>query len=197
MANTGITPRPNTKTFRGQSDLILFDAPTAGYTNTTTLADVTTTGISFGQIINSSTNFDGQEASIEILYDEQNEVIGGKPQRGNFSVTFKVADLSPDMLEAVLKATKLTISSESTSFKNISNAMGFNKLPVQTRPFAMVNDEGTMAILVPKATVVASLSWENGWGCITVKVSEQLIETAELHSVMMLDAQPIAASAGA
>ena len=52
----GIKSRKVTEIFNGQSDIVLFDAPSDGYKAGTSFADVTAAGMSLGQVVEDSTS---------------------------------------------------------------------------------------------------------------------------------------------
>ena len=52
----GISYTKVTDVLNGQSDIVLFAAPTDGYTATTSFANVTVEGMSLGQVVEGSTS---------------------------------------------------------------------------------------------------------------------------------------------
>ena len=67
----GIKNTKVTEVFNGQSDIVLFDAPSDGYTGSTTFAQVTASGMSLGQVVGDSTTWNGEDPSVETIKDEQ------------------------------------------------------------------------------------------------------------------------------
>ena len=99
----------------GQGDIIVFSAPSGGYTSSTTLADVLTNGASLGQVVQDSTSWDGEQVSFSQLLDEQGDVITSKATNGTHQVSFDLADLEPDFLAAFLGAESVTVASSGAS----------------------------------------------------------------------------------
>ena len=66
-----ITKADVTKIFNGQSDIVVFDAPTSGYSSTTTLANIVSSGVSLGQVVGDSTSWEGEDATFDNTVDEQ------------------------------------------------------------------------------------------------------------------------------
>ena len=106
MAGTGIKSRKITEIFNGQSDIVLFDEPSGGYTADTTFANVTASGMSLGQVVEDSTSWEGEDPSIDSIKDEQGDIIVS-------SVTAGIGTLS-----GVLKFVELPITTRPIAIFN-------------------------------------------------------------------------------
>lgn len=197
MANTGITPRLITDVFNGQSDVVLFNAPTGGYTASTTFAQVTAAGMSLGQIVENSTSWDGDEASIDTVKDEQGDIIVSNVTGGTYAFSFAVADLSKEMVTTIMQAAEVATPGTSTSIGEVTELMKFVELPVITRPIGIFNDEANKFIFVPKAKIVGSISLDGKLWRLNVKVTAEYINTETLGTFMLGKGKPLAAGAGA
>lgn len=174
----------------GQGDIIVFSAPSGGYTSSTTLAEVLTNGASLGQVVQDSTSWDGEQVSFSQLLDEQGDVITSKATNGTHQVSFDLADLEPDFLAAFLGAESVTVGSSGASavFKDgtvTCYGLG-HKLPVKVRPLMITNDEGNRAIFFPKAKMAGSLAWSDGLWKLHIVATAEFINSAALKTCMML-----------
>lgn len=186
----GIKTRKVTDVFNGQSDIVLFDAPADGYSDSTSLGDVTATGMSLGQIVEESTSWDGDEPSIDSIKDEQGEAIIAQVTGGTYAFSCDVADLSAEMAEAIMKAAKVTTPGTSTGIGNLSNVVKFVELPVSTRPIAIFNDEANKWILFPKAKIAGNLTLDSKLWRIHLIATAEYIDTATLGTFMMGNGTP-------
>lgn len=191
----GISYTKVTDVLNGQSDIVLFAAPTDGYTATTSFANVTVEGMSLGQVVEGSTSWDGDEPSIEVIKDEQGEAIVTKVTQGSYAFSCEIADLSPEKAIAIMKAAKVETPGTSTSIGELKNVLKFVELPVSTAPIAIFNDEANKWIMLPKAKIVGSLSLDNGLWRMKVSATAEYIDTETLGTFMMGGGTPIAAGA--
>lgn len=188
----GIKPRKVTEVLNGQSDIVLFDPPTDGYSESTSFSDVTASGMSLGQVVEDSTSWDGDEPTIDTIKDEQGDTIVATVTAGTYAFSCEVADLSEDMAIAIMKAAKVTETLTSTSISNISGAVKFVELPVSTAPIAIFNDEANKWILFPKAKIVGNLTLDSKLWRINLTATAEYIDTATLGTVMIGKGTPIA-----
>lgn len=191
----GIKPRKVTEVFNGQSDIVLFDAPTGGYTESTSFANVTASGMSLGQVVEDSTSWEGDDPSIDVIKDEQGDPIVSTVTAGTYAFSCDVADLSDDMAVAVMKATKVTTALTSTSIGDISDAVKFVELPVTTAPIAIFNDEANKWILFPKAKIVGNLTLDSKLWRLHITATAEYIDTDTLGTFMMGKGKPVAEGA--
>lgn len=191
----GIKSRNVTETFNGQSDIALFDAPEGGYTEKTSFADVTASGMSLGQVVEDSTSWEGEDPSNDPIKDEQGDIIVTTVTAGTYAFSCDVADLSTEMAEALMKATKVDASKlTSASIGNVTNAVKFIELPVVTRPIAIFNDEANKWILFPKAKIVGNLTLDSKLWRLHITATAEYINTETLGTFMMGSGNPIAAA---
>ena len=194
MAGTGIKSRKITEIFNGQSDIVLFDEPSGGYTAETTFANVTASGMSLGQVVEDSTSWEGEDPSIESIKDEQGDIIVSSVTAGTYGFSCDVADISEDMAIALMKAAKVQTPGTSTGIGTLSGILKFVELPITTRPIAIFNDEANKWILLPKAKIVGNLALDNKLWRIHIVATAEYVNTATLGTFMMGKGTPIAAS---
>lgn len=190
----GIKPRKVTEVFNGQSDIVLFDAPTDGYDADTSFADVTASGMSLGQVVEDSTQWEGDEPTIDVIKDEQGDPIVSTVTAGTYAFSCDIADLSEEMAEAIMKAAKVATPGTSTSIGTPTNVLKFVELPVTTAPIAIFNDEANKWILFPKAKIVGNLSLDSKLWRLHITATAEYIDTDTLGTFMMGKGKPIAAT---
>lgn len=187
-----IKSRKITEIFNGQSDIVLFDEPTNGYTDTTSFADVTASGMSLGQVVEDSTSWEGDEPSIDSIKDEQGDIIVSTVTAGTYAFSCDVADVSEEMATEIMKAAKVATPGTSTSIGTPTDVLKFVELPVSTRPIAIFNDEANKWILFPKAKIVGNLSLDSMLWRIHIVATAEFIDTATCGTFMMGKGTPIA-----
>ena len=186
-----ITKAEVTQVFNGQSDIIVFAAPTAGYSKTSTFADVTDGGVSLGQVVQDSTEWTGEEATVENILDEQGDVIVAQPTKGTFGFSCEIANVSQDNLVKFLKAVKVTAAITSEAFASVKNLTKVgDEMPVVTCPIAITNDEANKFILFPKAKVIAGFNLDSKLWRIKIQVTAESIDTPNLGTFMMGEGVP-------
>lgn len=190
----GITPKRVTEVFNGQSDIVLFDAPTAGYTATTSLADVTATGASLGQIVEDSTSWEGDDPAIDTIKDEQGDPIVSNVTAGTYSFSCDIADLSQEMAVKIMKAVAVSSPGTSTGIGSLTSVTKFVDLPVSTAPIGIFNDEANKWILFPKAKIVGNLTLDSKLWRLHIQATAEYIDTETLGTFMMGNGTPIAAT---
>lgn len=169
-----------TEVFNGQSDIALFDEPAGGYTETTSLGDVLSSGMSLGQVVEDSTSWDGDEPSIDMIKDEQGESIVATVTAGTYAFSCDVADLSKEMVVELLKGTAVATPGTIASIESATDVVKLVELPVQTRPIAIFNDEANKWILFPKAKIVGNLSLDSKLWRIHITATAEYIDTPTL-----------------
>ena len=194
MAGTGIKSRKITEIFNGQSDIVLFDEPSGGYTAETTFANVTASGMSLGQVVEDSTSWEGEDPSIDSIKDEQGDIIVSSVTAGTYGFSCDVADISEDMAIALMKAAKVQTPGTSTGIGTLSGVLKFVELPITTRPIAIFNDEANKWILLPKAKIVGNLTLDNQLWRLHIVATAEYVNTATLATFMMCKGTLIAAS---
>lgn len=191
----GIKSRKITEIFNGQSDIVLFDEPSGGYTAQTSFADVTASGMSLGQVVEDSTSWEGEDPSIDSIKDEQGDIIVSTVTAGTYGFSCDIADVSEEMATAVMKAAKVQTPGTSTGIGSLSNVLKFVELPITTRPIAIFNDEANKWILLPKAKIVGNLTLDNKLWRIHINATAEYINTNTCGTFMMGKGTPIADSA--
>lgn len=191
----GIKPRKVTEVFNGQSDIVLFDTPTGGYTESTSFADVTASGMSLGQVVEDSTSWDGDEPTIDVIKDEQGDPIVSTVTAGTYAFSCDIADLSEEMAEAIMKAVKVATPGTSASIDSPTNVMKFVELPVTTAPIAIFNDEANKWILFPKAKIVGNLALDSKLWRLHITATAEYIDTETCGTFMMGKGKPKADTA--
>ncbi len=186
----GIKTRKITEIFNGQSDIVLFDEPTGGYDAETSFADVTATGMSLGQVVEDSTSWEGEEPSIDSIKDEQGEVIVSAVTAGTYAFSCDIADISEEMAQEIMKATKVTSPGTSTSIEAPTNVLKFVDLPVSTRPIAIFNDEANKWILFPKAKIVGNLALDSKLWRLHIVATAEFMDTDTCGTFMMGKGKP-------
>lgn len=187
-----ITKADVTQTFNGQSDIVIFDEPTSGYTKTTTFADIVASGISLGQIVGDSTSWEGEDASVDTIVDEQGDVIVAQPTAGTYALSCDIANVSPENLVLFMKGAKVTVAGTPVSITNVTDLVKVGtELPVITRPIAIVNDEANRYILFPKAKIVSSFGLDSKLWRIHINATAEFIDTKELGTVMLGKGKPV------
>lgn len=174
----------------GQGDIIIFDAPTGGYSDSTTLANVLTNGKSLGQVVQDSTSWDGDDVSFDQILDEQGDIITSRANAGTHEVSFDLADLEPSFAAAFLGAETITVGQDGATAvfgDGTVTAYGFgHKIPVSVRPLMITNDESNRAIFFPKAKMAGSLGWSDNLWRLHVVATAEYMDSANLKSVMVL-----------
>lgn len=190
----GIKSRKITEIFNGQSDIVLFDEPSGGYTASTSFADVTASGMSLGQVVEDSTSWEGEDPSIDSIKDEQGDIIVSTVTAGTYGFSCDIADVSEEMAMAVMKAAKVQTPGTSTGIGSLSNVLKFVELPITTRPIAIFNDEANKWILLPKAKIVGNLTLDSKLWRIHINATAEYINTDTCGTFMMGKGTPIAES---
>ena len=190
----GIKSRKITEIFNGQSDIVLFDEPSGGYTAQTSFADVTASGMSLGQVVEDSTSWEGEDPSIDSIKDEQGDIIVSTVTAGTYGFSCDIADVSEEMATAVMKAAKVQTPGTSTGIGSLSNVLKFVELPITTRPIAIFNDEANKWILLPKAKIVGNLTLDSKLWRIHINATAEYINTDTCGTFMMGKRTPIAES---
>lgn len=172
--------------FAGQGDLIMFDA-VADY-GTATLATLNNP-VSLGQIVQDSTTWEGEDPEISEILDEQGNVITARTASGTLGFSFDIASTSQAMIRTFLGGETVTLP-ESTDAWGTGTAMKFGtEIPTIVRPLAIINDLKTRTWLYPKAKITSSLSFEDGLYRIHCSVIAEGLDTDDLGTVMVIDAQ--------
>lgn len=178
IKNAGITD-----IFNGQSDIVLF-GEVSDYEKATiaNLTDAT----SLGQIVQDSTEWTGDEPSVDNILDEQGDIITAAVTAGTVGFSFEMADLSPETIKLFFKGTEISADS-GDAWESITKAIGFgDKMPVMTRPIMVVNDEANKSLLIPKAKITSNLTLSDGLWRVAVSVTGETVDTANLKTCVLI-----------
>lgn len=173
-----------TTTFEGQGDLGMFDK--IDDYNTAKFATLANPK-SFGQVVQDSSEFTGEEGETTQILDEQGNIITATVAAGTMSFAFELASTSLGYLKEFLKGVDIaSLSNEAigTSLKGV----GFGvDIPVQTRPIYWMNSEGTRMWLYPKAKMNGSLTYTDKLWRIRISATCEYLDTEDLKTVMVLE----------
>lgn len=179
--------------FVGQGDLIIFDEVT-DYSAATlkTLANPK----SLGQVVEDSTNWTGDDVTVDEIRDEQGDLITATVGAGTLAFECDLASTSQTMIQTFLKGAAIAGASKMSSvFGNgTTTATGFGvELPVITRPIAWLNDEKKRLIIFPKAKITANLANSDKLMRVHLNVLAEYIDTANLKTGIVVDSNSAAA----
>ena len=187
MAATKIARAGVTDLFNGQSDIILFDEITDYDTQKASQLEGAK---SLGQVVQDSTEWNGEDPEVNNILDEQGDVITASVTSGTLGFTFQMADTSAETFKECQKGSEIsdTISSAGTgAWESITKVIGFGyQLPIMTRPIWIVNDEMSKALLLPKAKITSNLTIEDGLLRVTVTVVAENVDTTYLKTSMLI-----------
>lgn len=173
-----------TGVFAGQGDLVFFDTPD-DYA-TATFAGLTNPR-SFGQIVQDSTSWEGEDPETTNIKDEQGELVTARVVAGTLGFSFEIASTSKEMVKKFLNGEILPLGTNE-NFDGEVTAVGFGtELPVTTLPIMILNDDKTRAWLYPKSKLVANLSYSDGLWRIKATVTCEYLKTTSLRTGMVLD----------
>lgn len=179
--------------FVGQGDLIIFDEVT-DYSAATlkTLANPK----SLGQVVEDSTNWTGDDVTVDEIRDEQGDLITATVGAGTIAFECDLASTSQTMIQTFLKGAAIAGASKMSSvFGNgTTSATGFGvELPVITRPIAWLNDEKKRLIILPKAKITANLVNGDKLMRVHLNVLAEYIDTDNLKTGIVVDSNSAAA----
>lgn len=171
--------------FVGQGDLILFDE-VSNYA-TATLATFANPK-SLGNIHLDSTNYTGEAPALESLRNEQGKAYYYTATAGTFGMEFFVPSVTPEMLKLLYGAEDIDATlTDTNGLPDGADVVGFmHELVVLERPFMIANETKNMALIVPRAKLVASPSVVDKVTGSLVALSAADIDTDALKTLMML-----------
>lgn len=183
------------KLFAGQGDLIMFDAvPDYDAASVDELSDFANPK-SLGQIVQDSTTWEGEDVSTEEILDEQGNIITAHVTAGTLGFSFDIASTSQLMVQTFLGGDEIASPGAFSGLEGSGTltATGFGvKIPVMTRPIAIVNDELNRAWFYPKAKITANLSYTDGLYRIHAVVVAEQIDKTKIKTAMIIDRAPSA-----
>lgn len=180
----GITRAGVTDIFNGQSDIVLFNE----VSDYSTLTLATLAGAkSLGQIVQDSTEWNGEDPEVSNILDEQGDVITASVTAGTLGFTFEMADTSKESFKEFLKGVDISSATSGDAWNGTVSAVGFGtQLPTMTRPIMVVNDEMNKSILLPKAKITSNLTISDGLWRIAVTVVAENVDTATMKTGMLI-----------
>lgn len=183
------------KLFAGQGDLIMFAAvPDYDAETLDELSDFTTPQ-SLGQIVQDSTTWEGEDVSTDEILDEQGNIITAHVTAGTLSFSFDIASTSQLMVQTFLGGDSIASPGTFAGLEGTGTltATGFGvKLPVITRPIAIINDELNRAWFYPKAKITANLAYSDGLYRIHAVVVAEQVDKTKIKTAMVIDRAPAA-----
>lgn len=182
----GIIGRPVSTLFNGQADIIITETEITDYANAT-LADLGTF-VSVGQVVEDTTDFSGDEATVESILDEQGNVITTAFTQGTIAFEFSMANMSADAVRFFLNGDTVNVDTLTPDYMTLNKAVGFghSSKPL-TRSVGIINSAENKILMIPKANVVSSLSFEGDLMVIHCTVTAENIQTGALYTAMILE----------
>lgn len=194
----GILKRPTTQPFNGQSDIVIGLGDNNKYSDSFySSATISLKSfddlISVGQVVEDTTDFTGDDSTIDTINDEQGNVIVTSSSQGTIAFTFSLANLSNAAIEFFMRGETSTIAtSDVPAFIESSAAFDVVKFGTQTssmtRPVGIINADGTKMFFMPKANIVSTLGFEDSLLTISVTVTATTIDINELGTAMIISA---------
>src|SRR5574344_991643 len=93
-----------TSVFAGVSDIIVGDVAADSAYESGTLDTLFANAKSVGQVKEDSTNWTGDDPTVDSVKDEKGNIITTKTTAGTFAFEFLMASMSPNILKAFMKA---------------------------------------------------------------------------------------------
>lgn len=177
-----------TSVFAGVSDIIVGDVAADSAYESGTLDTLFATAKSVGQVKEDSTNWTGDDPTVDSVKDEKGNIITTKTTAGTFAFEFLMASMSPNILKAFMKAEDVASAvSSSGPFGAGAGAVKIVDLPVTVRPIMVANDVADKAIVFPKAKIVASITREDGVFFVKGTATAEFVDTTKLGTFMLLN----------
>lgn len=177
-----------TSVFAGVSDIIVGDVAADSAYESGTLDTLFATAKSVGQLKEDSTNWTGDDPTVDSVKDEKGNIITTKTTAGTFAFEFLMASMSPNILKAFMKAEDVASAvSLSGPFGSGAGAVKIVDLPVTVRPIMVANDVADKAIVFPKAKIVASITREDGVFFVKGTATAEFVDTTKLGTFMLLN----------
>ena len=176
-----------TSVFAGVSDIIVGDVAADSAYESGTLDTLFATAKSVGQVKEDSTNWTGDDPTVDSVKDEKGNIITTKTTAGTFAFEFLMASMSPNILKAFMKAEDVASAvSSSGPFGSSAGAVKIVDLPVTVRPIMVANDVADKAIVFPKAKIVASITREDGVFFVKGTATAEFVDATKLGTFMLL-----------
>ena len=176
-----------TSVFAGVSDIIVGDVAADSAYESGTLDTLFATAKSVGQVKEDSTNWTGDDPTVDSVKDEKGNIITTKTTAGTFAFEFLMASMSPNILKAFMKAEDVASAVSSSGPFGSAGAVKIVDLPVTVRPIMVANDVADKAIVFPKAKIVASITREDGVFFVKGTATAEFVDTTKLGTFMLLN----------
>ena len=181
--------------FVGQGDIIVFDA-----INDYGTADLSSleNPKSLGQIHEDSSDWTGDDVSVEEIRDEQGDLITATVSAGTLAFEFNIASTSQTIIETFLKGVGISSAALASVFGSgegtTVSAVGFGvDLPVVTRPIGWLNDEKKRLLLFPKGKITSNLTINDGLLEVHCAVLAEYVDRPALKTGMVFSSNTEAA----
>jgi len=192
----GIANRPTSELFNGQSDIVIGLTELSTSTlETGTIADIVDF-FSVGDVVEDTTDFAGDDATIDSILNEQGAVITSSTTAGTIAFTFSLANMSNAFIKFFLNGDSITnpstnpdfIGTDSGGTALLNSIVGFgNTQGVITRPVGIINAQANKMLLLPKAQIVSSLGFEDTLMVINVTVTAENVNGTGFRTAMIID----------
>lgn len=177
-----------TSVFAGVSDIIVGDVAADSAYVSGTLDTLFANAKSVGQVKEDSTNWTGDDPTVDSVKDERGNIITTKTTAGTFAFEFLMASMSENILKAFMKASDVASVVGSTGpFGSEATGVKIVDLPVTVRPIMVVNDVADKCIVFPKAKIVASVTREDGVFFVKGTATAEFVDTTKLGTFMLLN----------
>ena len=174
--------------FVGLGDHIICDA-VADYA-TADLSDFVNPK-SLGNILDGSTSYTGEAVSTEDWNNEQGIAVTSTTSGGSISYEFSTQDFTSEILTLLMGAESISVTGVAYA-STATTALGFgHKSNVITRPLMFLDETKTHFLIIPKAKISASLGMDGKSHVINCVVTAEKIDTANLKTVMWVDAPAV------
>ena len=126
----GITRAGVTDIFNGQSDIVLFNE----VSDYSTLTLATLAGAkSLGQIVQDSTEWNGEDPEVSNILDEQGDVITASVTAGTLGFTFEMADTSKESFKEFLKGVDISSATSGDAWNGTVSAVEIGRASCRER----------------------------------------------------------------
>ena len=184
-----------TSVFAGVSDIIVGDVAADSAYEAGTLDTLFANAKSVGQVKEDSTNWTGDDPTVDSVKDEKGNIITTKTTAGTFAFEFLMASMSENILKAFMKASDVSsVVGSDGPFGSSATGVKIVDLPVTVRPIMVVNDVADKCIVFPKAKIVGNLTLDSKLWRLHIVATAEFIDTETLGTFMMGKGTPIAAS---
>ncbi|MEG0560166.1 MAG: hypothetical protein RR513_06585 [Muribaculaceae bacterium] len=175
------------------NEIIIFDAPLAGYTATTTLADFKNP-MSIGNIEDGSFAEEGEDATFEDWKNIEGGSVTSTPTEGSNGFSFNHMSFTPERIKKMMGGSALTDTAATATFVKVgSKVTGFGgkKGTIIVCPIAILDRERKRWMLYPKGRIATSLTASGNRYIMKSTVKADFIETPNLETVMYIQGDAV------